>query len=141
MRYRMAARMRPNRMNHARGGNSMRKYLFLHCVAAFLSVGVLAAPALSQMGGQDKSKRPSPPAKAECKLAGGKSITVDYSSPRMKGRKIYGGVVPFGEGWWAGVEEGAPFVTTTDPTRGGMPVPCGIARAIQSCQRIAMSVR
>src|SRR5437867_10001923 len=64
MRYRMAAPMRPNRMNHARGGNSMRKYLFLHCVAAFLSVGVLAAPALSQMGGQDKSKRPSPPAKA-----------------------------------------------------------------------------
>jgi len=103
----------------------MRKYLFLHCVAAFLSVGVLAAPALSQMGGQDKSKRPSPPAKAECKLAGGKSITVDYSSPRMKGRKIYGGLVPFGEVWRAGANEATTFVTTTDLTVGGKPVPAG----------------
>src|SRR3989442_8731936 len=112
MRYRMAARMRPNQMNHARGGNSMRKYLFLHCMAAFLSVGVLAAPALSQMGGQDKSQRPSPPAKAECKLAGGKTITVDYSSPRMKGRKIYGGPAPLREAWRAGGDRATTIGTT-----------------------------
>ena len=94
----------------------MRKYFSLRCIAVFLSVGVLAAPALSQMGGQDKSQRPSPPAKAQCKLAGGKTITVDYSSPRMKGRKIYGGLVPFGEVWRAGANEATTFVTTTDLT-------------------------
>jgi len=40
----------------------------------------------------DKSKRPSPPASAQCKFADAKAITVDYSSPRAKGRKIFGGV-------------------------------------------------
>src|SRR2546428_13872091 len=96
----------------------MRNCFFLRCVAAFLSGGVRAAVALSQMGGQDKSKRPSPPAKAECKLAGGKSITVDYSSPRMKGRKIYGGLVPFGEVWGARADETTTLVTTTKKTVG-----------------------
>ncbi len=46
---------------------------------------------------QDESKRPSPAAKAQCKFSGGKTITVDYSSPRMRGRKIFGELVPYGE--------------------------------------------
>jgi hypothetical protein len=74
---------------------------------------------------QDKASRPSPPAKAECKLAGAKAITVDYSSPRAKGRKIYGGLVPYGEIWRAGANEATTFVTTTDVTIGGKPVPAG----------------
>jgi len=45
----------------------------------------------------DKASRPSPAAKASCALADGKTITVDYSSPRAKGRKIFGGLVPYGE--------------------------------------------
>jgi len=43
---------------------------------------------------QDKNARPSPPAQAQCKFSDGKTITVDYSSPRAKGRKIFGGLVP-----------------------------------------------
>ena len=37
---------------------------------------------------QDKSKRPRPPAQADCKLSSGNTIHVDYSSPPAKGRKI-----------------------------------------------------
>ena len=33
---------------------------------------------------QDKSKRPSPPEQAQCKFSDGKTITVDYSSPRAE---------------------------------------------------------
>src|SRR6516225_5158050 len=51
---------------------------------------------------QDKSKRPSPPAQAQCKFSDSKTITIDYSSPRMKGRKIFGGLVPYGEVWRTG---------------------------------------
>src|SRR2546428_2733082 len=101
----------------------MRNCFFLRCVAAFLSGGVRAAVALSQMGGQDKSRRPSPPAKAECKLAGGKSITVDYSSPRMKGRKIYGGRPPLPEAGRASAEGITTIDCTTELTRGGNPAP------------------
>jgi hypothetical protein len=63
---------------------------------------------------QDKSKRPSPPAQAQCKFSDGKTITVDYSSPRMKGRKIFGGLVPYGELWRTGANEATAFVTDTD---------------------------
>ena len=74
---------------------------------------------------QDKSSRPSPPAKAECKLAGGKGITIDYSSPRAKGRKIFGALVPYGQIWRAGANESTTFVVGSDVTVGGKAVPAG----------------
>ena len=73
----------------------------------------------------DKNSRPSPAAKACCELADGKSITVDYSSPRAKGRKIFGGLVPYGEVWRAGANDATTFVTTTDLMVGGTHVPAG----------------
>jgi hypothetical protein len=87
-----------------------------------LSVGILAMPGLAQ---QDKSKRPSPPAKATCQFADGKTITVDYSSPRMRGRKIYGGLVPYGKVWRTGANEATTFDTTATVTAGGKEVPAG----------------
>lgn len=60
---------------------------------------------------QDKSKRPSPPAQAQCKLPDGKTITTDYSSPRMKGRQIFGGLVPYNEVWRTGANEATTLVT------------------------------
>jgi hypothetical protein len=90
--------------------------------AAFVAIAVTAAIAQAQ---QDKSKRPSPPASTKCELAGGKSITIDYSSPRAKGRKIFGGLVPYGEVWRAGANEATTFVTTADLMVGGQHVPTG----------------
>jgi hypothetical protein len=73
---------------------------------------------------QDK-KRPSPPAQAQCKLAGGKTLTIDYSSPRAKGRKIFGDLVPYGEVWRTGANEATTFVTTANLSVGGKDVPAG----------------
>ena len=88
---------------------------------ATLVILTLAALAFAQ----DKAPRPSPPAQAKCNFADGKSITVDYSSPRAKGRKIYGGLVPYGEVWRVGANEATSFVTTADLTVGGKDVPAG----------------
>jgi len=63
---------------------------------------------------QDKSKRPSPPAQASWDLGGGKAVTIDYSSPRAKGRKIYGELVPFGQVWRTGANESTTLVTPVD---------------------------
>src|SRR5882724_12397990 len=60
---------------------------------------------------QDASKRPSPAAQAQCKFSDGKTVKSDYSSPRMKGRKIFGGLVPYGEVWRTGANEATTFVT------------------------------
>src|SRR5207247_8378218 len=99
----------------------MRKqYAFL--AAGCLTVGLMAALGSAQM---DKASKPSPAAKASCALADGKTITVDYSSPRAKGRKIFGGLVPYGEVWRAGANEATTFVTTADLMVGGSHVPAG----------------
>jgi len=74
---------------------------------------------------EDKSKRPSPPANAVCKFSDGQTVTIDYSSPRMKGRKIFGGLVPYGQIWRTGANEATTFVTTADLTVGGKSVPAG----------------
>ncbi|MGB2590324.1 MAG: DUF2911 domain-containing protein [Candidatus Acidiferrum sp.] len=87
-----------------------------------LCLGLLAIQAQSQ---SDKSKRPSPPAQASCDLGGGQTLTVDYSSPRAKGRKIFGGLVPYGEVWRAGANEATSFVTTANLSVGGKDVPAG----------------
>lgn len=90
--------------------------------AACLVFGLLAAQASGQ---QDKNSRPSPPAQAKCELGGGKSVTIDYSSPRVKGRKIFGDLVPYGKVWRAGANEATTFVTDTDLDVGGAHVPAG----------------
>jgi DUF2911 family protein len=69
--------------------------------------------------------KPSPAASASCDLGGGKSIKTNYSSPRMKDRKIYGGLVPWGEVWRTGANEATTFVTSTDIVVGGKAVPAG----------------
>jgi hypothetical protein len=74
---------------------------------------------------QDKSKKPSPPAQAQCKFSDGKTITVDYSSPRAKGRKIFGDLVPYGQVWRTGANDATTFVTDTNLTVGGKDVAAG----------------
>jgi Protein of unknown function (DUF2911) len=91
----------------------------------------VASIASAQMNmSQDKPKRPSPPASAECKFSDGKTIKIDYSSPRAKGRKIFGeasekALVPYGEVWRTGANDATTFVTDTNLMVGGKAVPAG----------------
>jgi Protein of unknown function (DUF2911) len=99
----------------------MRKLLIV-CSA----LAVVAAVAFTVHAQQKKAKPPlSPPASVKCDLPGGKTITIDYSSPRMRGRKIYGGLVPFNEVWRVGANEATTFVTTADLMVGDAHVPAG----------------
>ncbi|HET9743285.1 MAG TPA: DUF2911 domain-containing protein [Terriglobales bacterium] len=74
---------------------------------------------------QDKSKRPSPPGTAEFTFADGKKVTIDYSRPHAKGRKIVGGLVPYGQVWRTGANEATSLKTDTDLNIGGTTVPAG----------------
>ena len=95
----------------------------VHVVGGVLSL--LLCCAFMVAAQQDKSKRPSPPAQAMWDLGGGKTVTVDYSSPRAKGRKIYGELVPFGQVWRTGANEATTLVTPMDLSIGGTTVPAG----------------
>ncbi|MGD0955389.1 MAG: DUF2911 domain-containing protein [Candidatus Acidiferrales bacterium] len=87
------------------------------CAAIFLSLVVFAMP--------NKAQVASPPAKADCKFSDGKIIHVDYSSPRMRGRKIFGELVPYGEPWRAGANDATTFVIDANVTVAGKEVPAG----------------
>jgi Protein of unknown function (DUF2911) len=104
----------------------MKKFALI--AASLLAIATLASAQMSMS--EDKSKRPSPPAKADCKFADGKTIHVDYSSPRAKGRKIFGAasdkaLVPYGEVWRTGANEATTFVTDANLMVGDKAVPAG----------------
>ncbi len=73
---------------------------------------------------EDKSKRPSPPATATGTVNGA-TITIDYSSPAVKGRKIWGGLVPYDKVWRAGANEATLFTTSEDILVEGKKLPAG----------------
>jgi len=72
----------------------------------------------------DKASRPSPPAKATATV-NGKTVTIDYSQPSVKGRKIWGELVPYGQVWRAGANETTAFTLSADATINGKPLPAG----------------
>ena len=90
-----------------------------------LAVLLLSTCALLAAAQQDQSKRPSPSAQAQCKFSDGKTIKTDYSSPRVKGRKIFGGLVPYGQVWRTGANDATTLVTDTSVRIGDKDVPAG----------------
>lgn len=78
----------------------------------------------AQQPAQDKSKRPSPPGTADCSVKG-KKVTISYSRPSMKGRKIMGELVPYGKVWRTGANEATTLTTENDLNLGGAKVPAG----------------
>lgn len=70
---------------------------------------------------QDK---PSPAQTAEGQVAGAK-ITINYSSPAVKGRTVWGDLVPFGKIWRAGANDATTFTTSKDIMVEGQKLPAG----------------
>ena len=62
---------------------------------------------------EDKSQRPSPPDNAVATI-GELTMSVDYSSPAVKGRAIWGGLVSYGEVWRTGANEATIFEVSQD---------------------------
>ena len=82
-----------------------------------------AALALTTVGIAQQN-RPSPPATADVTLAG-KQITIKYSRPSMRGRKIFGSLVPYGEVWRTGANEATTLITPVALRIGNADIPAG----------------
>jgi len=74
---------------------------------ALLFVAVLS---VNSAVAQEK-KPASPPSEAKGTISGS-AITIKYNSPFVKGRKIWGELVPFGQVWRAGANDATTFETT-----------------------------
>ena len=86
------------------------KKLAMQCLLLASTALVISSSACAQ---GDKANRPSPPATATGKV-GGASITISYSSPGVKNRKIWGELVPYNQVWRAGANEATIFETDRD---------------------------
>jgi hypothetical protein len=69
-------------------------------------------------------EKASPAAVASGKINGA-TISINYSSPSVKGRQIWGGLVPFNEVWRAGANEATTFETDKELTIEGSKLPAG----------------
>jgi hypothetical protein len=76
---------------------------------------MIAAPLLAQQ---------SPPAETSVTIAG-KVIRINYSAPSMRGRKIFGGLEPYGRVWRAGANSATALHTDANLDIGGLAVPKG----------------
>lgn len=87
---------------------------------AVAAAALLATPALAQLQLPDLSPRAQ-----VMQTAGITTITVDYASPGVKGRKVFGELVPFGQLWRTGANAATTLEVSTDVKIGGQPVPAG----------------
>jgi hypothetical protein len=91
-------------------------------VVSLLCVAPLAVPALAQSAAETPA--PSPKAKVEQRV-GLTDFALEYSSPAVKGRTIWGGLVPYDELWRTGANMATRLTASRDFTFGGKAVPAG----------------
>ncbi|MDC0713690.1 DUF2911 domain-containing protein [Stigmatella sp. ncwal1] len=92
---------------------------FLGYVAGVL-LALTTSPAWAQL-----ELPPASPAAKVMQVVGLTEISVDYSSPAVKGRQIWGGLVPWEQVWRTGANAATKITFGRDVTFGGKPVPAG----------------
>lgn len=95
----------------------MKKTMTTHSL--MLTLGLVLTVSIAW--GQEKA---SPPATATGKV-GDATVTINYSSPAVKGRTIWGDLVPYGQVWRAGANEATVFETDKDIKVEGKTLPAG----------------
>ena len=83
-------------------------------------LATLAVPAFAQL----KTPRPSLHS-ALTQTVGLTDVTITYSRPGVKGRKIWGGLVPYGQVWRTGANEATTISFSDDVTINGKDLPKG----------------
>src|SRR5689334_12763284 len=92
----------------------MRKTIMIGCLLAF------AFTTKAQL------KTPAPSSTQTIKQDFGLgSIEISYSRPNIKGRKIYGDLVPFGKVWRTGANSATTLTFADEVTIGGTKIPAG----------------
>jgi hypothetical protein len=92
--------------------------------AGLLLVALVATVSLVSYGQFGGSRYTSPPANSATRI-GGKQVTIAYYAPSMHGRKVMGGLVPFGEVWCTGANWATKITTEANLEMGGLKLPAG----------------
>jgi hypothetical protein len=98
----------------------MKKVFQLKTIAVFAVAFLISTIACAQMKGPIASPRDSVSGKIH-----GATISINYGSPSVKGRKIFGGLEAYDKVWRAGANEATVFITDKDIIIEGKKLPAG----------------
>ncbi|TXG35757.1 DUF2911 domain-containing protein [Seonamhaeicola maritimus] len=84
----------------------------------------MAFATVSMVNAQVKTPAPSPFSKVEQKV-GLTDVTLEYSRPSVKGRTVFGDLVPYGKIWRTGANARTKITFSTDVTVGGTELKAG----------------
>ena len=101
----------------------MKTTLRLKAVLFLVFACMFTSAAMAQMGAEPK--KPASPRDSVTAVVHGATITINYGSPSVKGRKIWGGLVPYKEVWRTGANEATRFTTTKAIKVEGKTLPAG----------------
>src|SRR6185436_5327432 len=101
----------------------MRTPRMLGCSSVVIAVAVMLSRAAWAQA-VIETPAPSPKARVEQRV-GVTDVSIDYSSPGVKGRKIWGEVVPYDKVWRAGANAPTKLTVSRDFTFGGTAVKAG----------------
>lgn len=87
-------------------------------------LALLVVTAALQMEAQVKTPAPSPKCTLEQKV-GLTDVTIEYSRPSMKGRRIFGDLVPYGKLWRTGANQNSMITFSDDVVINGQTLPKG----------------
>lgn len=114
---------RVSRYSRAARRLARRSSALLVAACAVTALGSLAPAARAQ------EALPTPWASPRAQVAqviGIATVTIDYGRPAVKGRQVWGGLVPWGEVWRAGANENTTITLSHDATIEGRPLAKGV---------------
>jgi len=103
-----------------------RKSWILRAGAVVVAVGLIAAVvSVSTLHGQRDSRNRLSPHETTSSVVDGAKITITYGRPSMRGRKIFGSLVPYDRVWMPGADEATIFQTSAPLQFGDFKLPAG----------------
>ncbi len=92
-------------------------------LALFLSL--IAAVTAAEAGVRQQPPNKLSPEASTSVTLGGKNVTIEYSAPSARGRKVEGGLIPYGKVWRTGADSATTLITEADLTIGDLRVAKG----------------
>ena len=93
--------------------------------AGVVAIGLIGMLVVSPLRGQRSSRNPLSPHETATSVVDGAKITITYGRPSMRGRKIFGSLVPYDRVWMPGADAATIFQTSAPLQFGDFKLPAG----------------
>ncbi len=91
---------------------------------AMMILGMILTSVIS-IGQVSAQQAPASPRKAAEGIVGDKKVSIDFGAPSVRGRKVFGGLVPYDKVWRFGANKATHLTVDKDIMIGNLAVPKG----------------